>query len=87
MAWTKLIRFESEGRILYGKPEIENGRNLQECIESAKLYATVYEGASLHALSTEPGELIRVEKILPLLQPEDVPIIKCVGLNYVAHSS
>ena len=86
MAWTRLIKFESEGAIHYGEPVITDSKDLVSQLESGKLCANVYPGDSFHSLSTSSSERKKVDRILSLLDPRDVPIIKCVGLNYRKHS-
>lgn len=87
MAWTRLIRFESGGTAFFGEPEIANSEELLDKLESGNLYANVYVGDSVHSLSTEESMgRKKVDKIMDLLTPKDVPIIKCVGLNYIKHS-
>ena len=53
-----------------------------------KLEAKVMEGDDLHAAAkTRVIEgIVTVEEILGPLTPKDVPILRCVGLNYVKHS-
>ena len=86
MAWSRLIHFESEGDTYYGEPEIKDSKDLLKSLESGILYVTAYPGTSVLELSTTSSGRRKVTKILGLLEPKDVPIVKCVGLNYIKHS-
>ena len=86
MTWTRLVRFESGGEIFLGEPDISKAGELHVKLEGGGLYADVYEGDSFHSLSQQPTQRKKVDQILAFLEPKDVPIIKCVGLNYVKHS-
>ena len=43
-----------------------------------------FEGSGSFVL-TGPDSRRRVKKILGILTPEDVPVVKCIGLNYAKH--
>ena len=53
-----------------------------------QLKARVIEGDNLYdaAQSIVTEEIVTVEKMLGPLTPKDVPILRCVGLNYAKHS-
>ena len=85
MAWSRLIRFQDDtGATRFGEPLIEKAEDLYELFEKGELCADEFEGASPFAL-TGRGPTRAVKKILGILVPEDVPIVKCVGLNYMKH--
>lgn len=86
MSWSRLIRFESEGQIFYGEPEIEKAEDLTKLLNTGSLYAKVFVGNSAFDLSDSTSTRKQVTKLLGVLEPKDVPIIKCVGLNYIKHS-
>lgn len=87
MAWLRLIRFEDEnGTICFGEPEIHSAEELPTLLESGQLYAHEISGSSPFQLSTEMGTRKKVKSLRAILEPSDVPIIKCVGLNYMKHS-
>ena len=85
MAWTRLIRFKDDtGTTRFGEPLIENAEDLHALLDKGELYADEFEGSSPFAL-TGRGSKRPVKKILGILTPEDVPIVKCIGLNYMKH--
>lgn len=87
MPFSRLIRFEDvEGNEHFGEPQIENADDLSTLLENGKLFAHIFDGVSPFNLSPQAGALYQVKRILPVLRPADVPIIKCVGLNYIKHS-
>ncbi|OGM40721.1 fumarylacetoacetate hydrolase family protein [Aspergillus bombycis] len=85
MSWSRLIRFvDTTGKVCFGEPAINDVTKLvDECL-AGTLYAQEFVGDS--ALSVTPGaRRLQVKEILGVLRPEDIPIIRCVGLNYMAH--
>jgi 2-keto-4-pentenoate hydratase/2-oxohepta-3-ene-1,7-dioic acid hydratase in catechol pathway len=85
MAWTRLIRFQDDaGATHFGEPVIDSAEDLNLLLESGELFASAFEGSSPFAL-TGPGSKRHVKRILGILTPEDVPVIKCIGLNYMKH--
>ena len=52
-----------------------------------KLKVRVIEGDDLcdAAKTTVTEEIVTLEKLLGPLTPKDVPILRCVGLNYAKH--
>ncbi|PVH77015.1 hypothetical protein DL98DRAFT_657060 [Cadophora sp. DSE1049] len=85
MPWTRLIRFVSiSGIPTFGDPCIEKGEDLIKLLDKKELYAERLEGNDPFAL-TSTGEKVLVERLLGVLTPGDVPIVKCIGLNYVKH--
>lgn len=88
MVFSRLIHFESDdGNSFYGEPEIDNVAQLQERLDSNNLFARPLTGSSIFNLSGSPegSSSKRVTKLLGVLLPADVPLIKCVGLNYITH--
>src|SRR5690554_67669 len=98
MTWTRLIRFlDDSGKETFGEPCIEKVEQLPELLERGELYALSYtDGSPAGNLlesrgqspisATEKGEKVLVKELLDILRPSDVPIIKCIGLNYIKHS-
>jgi hypothetical protein len=89
MTFSRLIRFEDvEGNKHFGEPHIKNADDLSRLLENGELFAHVLDGISPFnlSLSSQAGAVHQVKRILPVLRPADVPIIKCVGLNYIKHS-
>jgi hypothetical protein len=88
MAYSRLIRFRAEdSQIYFGEPEISSGDELLQKLGERALYATTVDGTNPFTLSSMPSKRVKVEEILPLLLPQDVPIVRCIGLNYIKHSA
>ena len=85
MSWTRLIRYQDDsGATRLGEPVIESAEDLEVLLKKGELYAEELEGTGPFTL-TSRGSRRPVKKILGLLTPEDVPIVKCIGLNYMKH--
>jgi hypothetical protein len=89
--WTRLIRFLStDGKIYHGEPlaaasELDLGR----VTEKDGLKAKVIEGSDLFDTTGETKvteKTVDVKEILGPLTRADVPVIRCIGLNYAKHS-
>jgi hypothetical protein len=88
MAYSRVIRFRAEdSKTYFGEPEVGSADELDQKLDDKALYATIIDGTSPFTLSATPGERVKVEEILPLLLPEDVPIVRCIGLNYIKHGT
>ncbi|KAK9350158.1 ureidoglycolate lyase [Lipomyces doorenjongii] len=86
MAFSRLIRFrDEEGNESFGEPEIETADELLERLQKKNLYATVLEGSGPFELYSQSHTRKKVEEILPVLRSSDVPIVRCIGLNYMKH--
>lgn len=91
VSWQRLIRFvASDGRILRGEPILpHDGFDLGNTTEETSLKAKVIEGSDIYDTSGKTkvtDEIVVVKKLLGPLAQEDVPILRCVGLNYATHS-
>jgi hypothetical protein len=87
MAFSRLIHYrDSEGQEYFGEPDIENADDLIVNLQKDNLYASVLDGTGPVELSSASGTKKKVAEILPILEPAQVPIIKCIGLNYIKHS-
>lgn len=83
--WSRLIRFvDDSGNETFGEPVISDDKDFEERLARKDLWAVEYKGASPFSLTR--GEKIHVKAIRDILRPTDVPIIKCIGLNYMKHS-
>lgn len=86
MAWSRLIRFVAdEDNVSFGEPCIERAAELVEKLELGQLHAAELVGDNPFALSAT-GKQLHVKRLLGILTPADVPIIRCIGLNYMKHS-
>lgn len=87
--WTHLIRFESNGSVHYGDavfPPDTKPDDVVSIAESGQLRAKVVEGDPLSHQATVTDKEVSVEKLLGPLTRDQVPIIRCIGLNYMKHS-
>ncbi|KAF2399818.1 hypothetical protein EJ06DRAFT_530597 [Trichodelitschia bisporula] len=84
--WTRLIRFKArDGRTLYGEPILDSPDfDLGKTNSSSGLKARVLEGPD--PFTAAPGdEVAEVEALLGPLARTDVPVLRCIGLNYAKH--
>lgn len=86
MSWSRLIRFiDTAGETCFGEPEISDITKLTEECLAGNLFAQEFVGEDPLAV-TSGSRRLQVKQILGILRPADVPIIRCVGLNYMKHS-
>ena len=90
-AWKRLIRFEdAQGRTLYGEPILPSADfDLGRVKETDGLKAKIISGADIFDTTGNTSvsdEAATVTKLLSPLKPQEVPILRCVGLNYAKHS-
>ena len=90
VAWERLIRFvATDGRTLYGEPILSSpGFDLGDTTEGTNLKAKVIQGDLYDTTGATrvTEEVVTVKKLLGPLAQSDVPILRCVGLNYAKHS-
>lgn len=90
--WDRLIRFEAtDGRILRGQPilPVTSDFDIGKVGESDGLRANIIVGDDIFSTdgSTQiTDEVVTVKHLLGPLTQKDVPILRCVGLNYAKHS-
>ena len=82
--WNRLIRFvANDGKIYRGEPIVSDSNydvgKLFAAGETIKAKVVVGENIFTDAKVTD--EVLEVKKLLGPLTADDVPIIKCVGLN------
>lgn len=90
VAWERLIRFVAEdGRVLRGEPILPDADfDLGTTTEDTKLEAKIIEGDDIYDTTGKTlvtDEVVTVKKLLGPLAQADVPILRCVGLNYQKH--
>ncbi|KIX01786.1 uncharacterized protein Z518_09513 [Rhinocladiella mackenziei CBS 650.93] len=88
--WNRLIRFiATDGRVLRGEPILPSADfDLGHVTESDQLKAKVIVGDDpfdTTGKTVVSNEIVTVKKLLGPLAKEDVPILRCVGLNYAKH--
>ena len=91
VSWDRLIRFQAvDGRILRGQPILPAGDfDLGFTQEEDGIEAKVIIGDDMYDTTGKTkvsDEIVKVKKLLGPLAPGDVPILRCVGLNYAKHS-
>ncbi|KAJ5612316.1 hypothetical protein N7510_005510 [Penicillium lagena] len=89
-AWQRLIRFEAtDGRLLYGEPILPHPNfDLGETVEETRLQAQVIVGDDLYdttGATRVTDEVVTVKELLGPLTARNVPIVRCIGLNYLTH--
>ncbi|KAK3949498.1 hypothetical protein QBC32DRAFT_243577 [Pseudoneurospora amorphoporcata] len=89
-AWQRLIRFvATDGRTLRGEPILpSNEFDLGTTTEATELKARVICGDDIYdttGATSVTDEVVTVKKLLGPLTPADVPILRCIGLNYLTH--
>lgn len=92
VAWDRLIRFTStDGRVLWGEPILPNAEfDLGTTTAGTRLQAKVVCGNDIYdttGATKVTEEVVTVKDLLGPLKSDDVPILRCVGLNYKTHSS
>lgn len=91
-AWKRLIRFEAvDGRILRGEPVLPMDKeiDLGFVTEADQLQARILDGDDIYDTSRKTvltEQVVQVKRILSPLAQSDVPILRCIGLNYAKHS-
>ncbi|KAF2485021.1 hypothetical protein BDY17DRAFT_247386 [Neohortaea acidophila] len=87
IAWDRLVRYVSQddGQERYGRPVVSSpDDDIAALAKAGSLTVQVCEG--IDALSARPTDREdRVQRLLGPLRPEEVPIIRCIGLNYKTH--
>src|SRR5882757_392968 len=87
VVWNRLIRFEgNDGKIYFGQPVINRGEDVASLARSGTLKAAVIDGDDIFADSAKVTSDVRqVKRLLGPLTASQVPIIRCIGLNYMRH--
>jgi hypothetical protein len=89
--WDRLIRFIStDGRELRGEPilpsaDFDVGTTTEETGLTAKVI-DVANGDIFAAETKVTDEVVTVKKLLGPVTTDEVPIIRCIGLNFIKHS-
>ncbi|KAH7141727.1 hypothetical protein EDB81DRAFT_691224 [Dactylonectria macrodidyma] len=90
VAWERLIRFvATDGRVLRGEPILPSPDfDLGDTTASTQLLARVVQADDLYDTAGRTkvtDEIVTVKRLLGPLTSSDVPVIRCIGLNYAAH--
>jgi 2-keto-4-pentenoate hydratase/2-oxohepta-3-ene-1,7-dioic acid hydratase in catechol pathway len=88
VVWKRLIRFVAEDEHVYnGEPILaKETDDIGALADEGKLDAFVIEGSDVYSsTATVTSKKLAVKRLLGPLTADQVPIIRCVGLNYMAH--
>lgn len=91
VVWQRLIRFTAtDGRILRGEPILPSPNfDIGSTTEETRLKAKVIVGDDIYDTTGKTKvteEIATVKKLLGPLTQNEVPILRCIGLNYAKHS-
>lgn len=91
VVWDRLIRFiATDGRLLRGEPILPHADfDIGSTTAETKLKAKVIVGDDIYDTTGRTkvtDEIVTVQKLLGPLAQDEVPILRCVGLNYAKHS-
>ena len=91
LPWKRLIRFVStDGRTLRGEPILPSEDfDLGSTTEETRLQAKVISGDDIYdtfGKTKVTDEIVTVRELLGPLTPGEVPLLRCIGLNYSKHS-
>ncbi|CZR66993.1 related to fumarylacetoacetate hydralase [Phialocephala subalpina] len=90
VVWDRLIRFiATDGRTLRGEPILPSENfDLGSTTPETKLKAKVIIGNDIYddtGKTVVSDEIVEVKQLLGPLAQQDIPILRCVGLNYAKH--
>lgn len=90
LCWERLVRFvATDGRILRGEPILAfQPFDIGSVTEETKLRVKVISGDDIYDTTGKTkftGEIAIVKQLLGPLDVSDVPILRCIGLNYRKH--
>ncbi|KAL3483109.1 hypothetical protein BJX62DRAFT_245214 [Aspergillus germanicus] len=89
LPWKRLIRFQStDGRILRGEPLVGADVDIGFITAADKVQARIFVGDDIYDTTGRTrltDEVVDVKTVLSPLAQADVPILRCVGLNYAKH--
>lgn len=86
--WDRLIRYVSDldGITRYGEPIVDSSSDIDALARSGALKVRVLDGDSaITAVRTDREDTVR--RLLGPLTPGEVPVVRCIGLNYKTHSA
>ena len=90
LAWRRLIRFKAtDGRILRGEPLIDRDVDLGFITEADQVQVRILSGDDIYDTTGKTqltDEVAVVQTLLGPLAAGEIPILRCVGLNYAKHS-
>lgn len=87
LPWKRLVRYSSSSdrAVKYGEPIAALDTDITKLAQEGKLQVQQFVGTD--PLHLEKTDLVEdVARLYGPLEPKDVPIIRCIGLNYKSHS-
>jgi hypothetical protein len=88
VSWDRLVRYipAGESKVKYGVPILSGANDdVAKLASKGQLKVKVCKGNdALNAIPTEQVETVKT--LLGPLDAHEVPIIRCIGLNYKTHS-
>ncbi len=87
LQWQRLVRYKTdEGEIRFGQPKVSaEDADVLRLAKEGNLVVEVLKGESF-LTARKSGIEDRVKELLAPLTVRDVPLIRCIGLNYKSHS-
>ncbi|KAK2767560.1 hypothetical protein FQN54_003718 [Arachnomyces sp. PD_36] len=85
--WTRLVRFiaEEDGQVHYGEVDVKQYPDVGlATLEGQKIAAKLIQGSIFDGTVTDKS--LTIGRLLSPIGMEDVPIIRCMGLNYRDHA-
>ena len=92
VAWDRLIRLvAADGRVLRGQPilpspDYDLGNHKEGDGLKANVVVVGNDIFSTDGDTRVTDEVVKVKQILGPLTAKDVPILRCIGLNFAGHS-
>ncbi|KAI9497288.1 degradation of aromatic compounds [Zychaea mexicana] len=84
--WNRLIRFvAADSKVYFGEPIVSGDATVDKLLEAGSLEAKVVTGDVFADDAVVTDQVVKVTSLLAPLSKDQIPIIKCVGLNYKAH--
>ncbi|CUM56985.1 unnamed protein product [Debaryomyces tyrocola] len=86
--WNRLIRFEANDGKIYRGDAIVSDSDYdigKQFAEGKTIKARVVIGSNIFTDAKVTDEVLEVKKLLGPLTAEDVPVVKCIGMNYKEH--
>ncbi|EMG49924.1 cph Caffeoylpyruvate hydrolase [Candida maltosa Xu316] len=88
MSWKRLVRFVAQdGKIYRGEPILSNSDYDigKKFLSGEKVEAKVITGDNIFEDAVVTDEIKEIKTLLGPLSYNEVPIVKCIGLNYIKH--
>ncbi|EKD01719.1 hypothetical protein A1Q2_03956 [Trichosporon asahii var. asahii CBS 8904] len=84
--FTRLIRFISSGREMWGEPVDQSLDVGMAYAKNVPIYAHVLSGHSPWTLQGRTGQVVQVDELLSPISPNQAGTVRAIGLSYVDHA-